>query len=169
LRYQVILLICFLSIHSCACGQGNLRPIEEKIKEIYKNTVPIIKPENLIKKLNQGQEIIIIDTRTKDEYNISHIKTALLINYDNFNPESVKDFSKSSELVLYCSIGYRSERLGEILIQMGFTNVYNLYGGIFEWFNKENEVVNSNGEKTNKIHSYSRKWAKFVERGDVVY
>ncbi|MBL4655535.1 MAG: rhodanese-like domain-containing protein [Bacteroidia bacterium] len=158
-----------MNIHSWACGQDNLRPIEEKIKEIYKNTVPIIKPENLIKKLNQGQEIIIIDTRTEEEYNISHIKTALWINYDSFNPELVKDFGKNEELVLYCSIGYRSERLGEILIQMGFTNVYNLYGGIFEWFNKENEVVNSNGNKTNKIHSYSGKWAKFIERGDVVY
>ena len=47
----------------------------------------------------------------------------------------VEDIARESTIVVYCSVGYRSEKIAEELDKLGFTNVSNLYGGIFEWIN----------------------------------
>ena len=52
-------------------------------------------------------------------------------------------WSKSDTIVLYCSIGYRSEKIGEKLVEMGYGHVFNLYGGIFEWVNRDLPVYNA--------------------------
>ena len=66
---------------------------------------------------------------------------------------------------MYCSIGYRSEKVGEELKKMGFKNVYNLYGSIFEWVNQGNEVVDENEKVTEKVHTYNKRWSKWIEDG----
>ena len=39
-------------------------------------------------------------------------------------------------IIVYCSIGVRSEDIGEKLKELGYTKILNLYGGIFDWKNK---------------------------------
>ncbi|MEN8818965.1 MAG: rhodanese-like domain-containing protein, partial [Polaribacter sp.] len=51
----------------------------------------------------------------------------------------------------------------------GYTNVLNLYGGIFEWKNKGNLVFDSNGNATEKIHVFSKEWSKWLLKGKKVY
>ena len=63
---------------------------------------------------------------------------------------------------MYCSVGYRSERIGEKLIKEGYSNVFNLYGGIFDWVNNDNPVYDFN-EKVYKVHAYNKDWGKWVE------
>jgi len=48
---------------------------------------------------------------------------------------------------------------------MGYKNVYNLYGSIFEWVNDGNEVVDKNNKPTDEVHTYNKKWSKWVEEG----
>ncbi|MBU2047030.1 MAG: rhodanese-like domain-containing protein, partial [Bacteroidetes bacterium] len=64
---------------------------------------------------------------------------------------------------------YRSEKIAEKLIHDGYKNVFNLYGGIFEWGNEGNPIYKDNGIQTTEIHTYNKKWAKWVERGTKVY
>ena len=47
---------------------------------------------------------------------------------------------------MYCSIGKRSEKVTQKLKKAGYNNVSNLYGGIFEWVNQGNEVVDTNNK-----------------------
>ncbi len=68
--------------------------------------------------------------------------------------QHLKNLDKDKPVVVYCSVGYRSEKIAEKLEKEGFTQVYNLYGGIFEWVNQDNPVYNEKG-KTNNIHPYS--------------
>ncbi|MBC8047867.1 MAG: rhodanese-like domain-containing protein, partial [Fimbriimonadaceae bacterium] len=77
--------------------------------------------------------------------------------------------SNDEKIVVYCSVGYRSEKITEKLIAAGYTNVSNLYGGIFEWMNQENNIVDANGELTNKIHAYSKIWGVWLSEGEKVY
>tara|TARA_B100000768_G_C11171243_1_gene328804 strand:+ start:178 stop:360 length:183 start_codon:yes stop_codon:yes gene_type:complete len=50
------------------------------------------------------------------------------------------NINKSDIIIVYCTIGYRSEKISEELKLKGYKYVYNLYGGIIQWVNKGNKV-----------------------------
>ena len=72
-------------------------------------------------------------------------------------------------IVVYCSLGIRSEKISEKLKAEGYSNVRNLYGGIFEWKNKGFEVFDSEGKETEKVHAYSKSWSKWLKNGEKIY
>jgi 3-mercaptopyruvate sulfurtransferase SseA len=80
---------------------------------------------------------------------------------------SIKDLS--TPIVVYCSLGVRSENISEKLNAAGFTDVRNLYGGIFEWKNKHNPVFDSEEIETEKVHTYSKNWSKWLTNGEKIY
>lgn len=133
----------------------------EKLEELYKHTVDLIQPADLAKKIG-NKSLYILDTRSDAEYNTSHIKSARFVSYNTFKLSMVKDIPKDAQIVLYCSVGWRSERIGEKLKKAGYSNVSNLYGGIFEWVNQGNKVYNAEGE-TKLVHAYSKEWAKWIK------
>ena len=75
---------------------------------------------------------LLLDAREKNEFQVSHMKDARWVGYDDFNLDRVSDIPKDSAIVVYCSVGYRSEKVTQQMRDAGFTNVHNLYGGIFE-------------------------------------
>lgn len=149
-----------------ACGQESF---DKKISMLYKNTVPVISVEKMKEKLNGEDQPVILDTRSPEEYSVSHIQGARFVDYDNFTPEKVEDIPLDSEVIVYCSVGVRSERIGEKLQKMGFKNVKNLYGGVFNWKNNNQEVVNDNGTPTDSVHAYNRIWGVWLNKGIKVY
>jgi predicted sulfurtransferase len=56
----------------------------------------------------------------------------------------------------------RSEQIAEKLLAMGFTAVWNLYGGIFSWANNGNALVDHNQQATQKVHGFDKNWSKLV-------
>jgi len=112
---------------------------------------------------------IWLDAREKEEYQVSRIGNARFVGYDNFDLSSVEDLDKEAEIIVYCSMGYRSEKVAEKLKEAGFTNVKNLFGGIFDWHNSGRKVLDENGEETNKIHAYSRTWGIWLNDAKKVY
>ncbi len=113
-----------------------------------------------------NENIIYLDAREKREYEVSHIEDAIWIGYDDFKDNRVSEVPKDSKVIVYCSVGYRSEKISEKLIEMGFEDVSNLYGGIFEWVNSEKEVVEGEGDheqSTGKVHAYDKVWGIWVE------
>ena len=91
--------------------------------------------------------------------------------YNDFSSEEISDSiqNKNMPLIVYCSLGIRSEEIGEKLKKAGFTNVKNLYGGIFEWKNAGYPVINSEGKETDSIHTFSKAWSKWLLKGQKVY
>lgn len=142
---------------------------DDKLSSLYKNTVPQIKPSVLRSKISEGQHPVILDTRSPEEYKVSHLPNAKFIDYDDFDGDMVKGLDKNKEVIVYCTVGYRSERIGEKLQKMGFTNVRNLYGGIFEWVNEGGEIRNSKNQQTDSVHTYSKSWSIWLEKGIKVY
>jgi rhodanese-related sulfurtransferase len=114
------------------------------------------------------QKAVLLDTRELEEYQVSHLKGARWVGYDDFSLERVKDIPKNQAVVVYCSIGARSQEIGKKLKSEGFNEVYNLYGGIFHWVNEEKTVYTRNSP-TKKIHAYSKTWGIWLNKGEKVY
>jgi len=139
---------------------------KQVLDSLYQNTVPLITIDEFstIDKYN----LHILDTREEDEFKVSHIKNARHVGNFWFDMRKVYDIPVNSTIVVYCSVGIRSEKIGEKLIDAGYKNVLNLYGGIFEWVNQGNPVYNQNGVQTAEIHTYNNSWDRWVERGTKV-
>lgn len=152
---------------SSLCNVSCQTTIEGTLKKHNKGTVPYIMADELQKNFN----FIILDTRKKEEYSVSHLKDALWVGYKKFdiNKVSKKIENKNTPIVVYCSVGVRSEDIGEKLINAGYTNVHNLYGGIFEWKEKGNIVVDTTGVETQKVHVYSKQWGQLLTNAVKVY
>ena len=174
MKIQTILLINFFLFKFLGCGAqvpANrahcTNPAFDKQVAFYLSfTIPTIDPNNLKKMPTQT---IILDAREKNEYDISHIPNATHCGYNQFDIQKWQHLAKNQAIVVYCSIGYRSEKIGEKLQKEGFTNVKNLYGSIFEWVNQGNPVYDMVGKQTNKIHGYNWKWGVWCNKGEKVY
>ena len=92
-----------------------------------------ITPEQAKERLDNEEEIILLDVRTKDEYDTGHIKDAILMPVDTIKEESAKNLmNKEATIFVYCRSGSRSSLAAKTLVEQGYKNVYNL-GGIINW------------------------------------
>ena len=84
---------------------------------------------------------VIIDVRTPEEFDISRIPNS--INIDFYNPQNfmqeIEKLDKDISLYVYCRTGIRSSNSCQLMIELGFKNVYNLLGGIVEWNGEVNK------------------------------
>ncbi len=148
-------------------SNAQTKKFNKLLKRNLKETVPIIK----VSEISSLENYILLDTREKKEYDTSHLKNAECVGFDYFQIDKVlqKYPDKSQPILVYCSIGMRSEMIGEKLLQSGYMHVYNLYGGIFEWKNQEKEVVDKNNVPTEKVHTFSKEWSKWLIKGEKIY
>ncbi|AQG82639.1 rhodanese-like domain-containing protein [Spirosoma montaniterrae] len=154
---------------SCASltgmAQTSSKTYGTMLDALYKKTVPLV----TVAELKKMPNTILLDTRARAEYDVSHLPNARWVGYDDFDLKRVQDISKDANVVLYCSVGYRSERVGEKLLAAGYRHVHNLHGSLFEWVNQGNPVVDNQGKTTQRVHAYSRLWGVWLKRGEKVY
>ena len=148
-----------------ACGQ---KTYDQKLESLYQHTVPLISAKAL-DSLQTERSVVLLDTRSPEEYAVSHLPGAQLINYDDFTLDAVEDVPKDAAVIVYCSVGYRSERVGEQMQAAGYQHVQNLYGGIFSWKNEGHTVINREAQPTDSVHTYNRNWSKWLQKGIKVY
>ena len=165
LLFIVAVCVCVGSLQAEAQRKVASGSFNTLLKMMLNHNVKEITVPEVISRKN----VIFLDAREKNEYDVSHIKNAFFVGYKNFNVVSLQNFAKGAELIVYCSIGKRSEDITQKLNKAGYTNVKNLYGGIFEWVNQGNEVVDTNNNKTSKVHVYGRLWGQWLNKGEKVY
>lgn len=136
---------------------------------MYRFTVPLVKCKETVELIDAGKNILFFDIRSKAEYETSHIAGAKFYDYETFNVSQIDKSLKGEMIIMYCSVGYRSELAAEKLIKSGFENVFNLYGGIFQWIHESHELVDITGAKTERVHTYNKKWSKWLMKGKKVY
>jgi len=84
-------------------------------------------------RMDSGDEIIILDVRTEEEYDAGHITDAILVPNETIideQPELLPDLD--AEILVYCRSGNRSAQAAKKLIAIGYTNVVD-FGGIIDW------------------------------------
>lgn len=85
--------------------------------------------EELKNKLSQGA--ILVDVRSNQEYREGHLQGAINIPDFEITNRVQKEVPKKNQLiVLYCQYGGRSKDVSMRMKKMGYTNIYNLYGGL---------------------------------------
>jgi PGF-CTERM protein len=80
----------------------------------------------------ETEELMLLDLRTKEEYDSAHIAGALLTPFSELSNVS-EELNKSKKIMLYCGNGSNSTIASKILIETGFDKVYNVLGGISAW------------------------------------
>lgn len=146
---------------------GQEPEIQKVLDKYNSHSVEYMTVEQLI----QRDSIVLLDAREIYEYETSHLQNAIYVGHENFKKKYVTNVvqDKNATIVVYCSIGVRSEQIAEKVKKMGYTNVYNLYGGIFDWKNKGNDVVTKEGKTTDEVHTYSKEWSSYLKKGKKIY
>ena len=103
-------------------------------------TAPYITPETLKAKLEAGETLTLLDTRNKSEFDIGAFSQATHLSINNFRdfPDALEKslIPKNQPIVTYCTGGIRCEKAAAYLLKKGYTEVYQLYGGIIHYFEK---------------------------------
>ena len=91
--------------------------------------------EELLEKLDDDDKAFIVDVRTKEEYEASHIPNSTLMDIKDPKSfiEEIENLDKDLNYYVYCHSGVRSVQACQIMKTFGINNVYNLLGGISEW------------------------------------
>ena len=106
---------------------------EKKVDPGIKGKVTKISAEDAKIKMDEDKSIILVDVRTKDEYNEEHIENAVLLTLDTLNamaPSVIPD--KNATYFVYCKSGNRSAVAASELVIIGYMNIYDM-GGIQDW------------------------------------
>lgn len=164
LKYLIYFVCVFLNTLGCAQDKLDLA-----LKTLIDYSVDTVSVQRLASDLKSNPKVYLLDTREKQEFETSHIEGATWVGYENFTAGSVVHIPKDAKVVTYCSVGYRSEKIAGRLKKMGYSNVQNLYGGIFAWKNSEKTVVNKHNQPTDSVHTYNKAWSIFLEEGIKVY
>jgi len=90
----------------------------------------------------ENKSVQLIDVRTPEEFKEGHIKNAGNINfYDSDFLTQMNKLDKNKSLYIYCRSGGRSGKAATQLKEQGFTEVYDLQGGIIDWGKNNFEIV----------------------------
>lgn len=89
--------------------------------------------------LEEGRDIVVLDTRNDYEVKVGTFETAIDFNIENFRdlPDIAKklpDDMKKKPVVMFCTGGIRCEKAATLFMEYGFEDVYQLDGGIINYF-----------------------------------
>lgn len=102
-------------------------------------SVPEIQAEELKSRLDQGDNLFLLDVRDEYEYEISNIGGHLIPLPEL--PKRLSELNESQEIVTLCKMGPRGVRAAELLQRTGFRRVQNLRGGIHAWSDRVDRSV----------------------------
>ena len=107
---------------------------------------------------------IIVDVRKDVEFRVSHLDNALHLESAEAISSVISErgLGKDTEIIVYCSVGYRSASVAAELQARGFTKVLNLEHSLFEWANKGYPMTSASGS-TNKVHPFNKAWSVLID------
>ncbi|HKH11289.1 MAG TPA: molybdopterin-synthase adenylyltransferase MoeB [Rubrobacter sp.] len=107
------------------CGIPQANAAEEK------NGVPEITVQELKQKMDDGEDINVLDVREPHEYEVANIGVKLVPLGEL--PRRLAEFDQNENFAIHCKTGGRSAKAVKLLQDAGFGNVYNVKGGITAW------------------------------------
>jgi len=126
IKYLWIMSLIILLV-GCGSGTNNEKVSEAAEEILYKK----ISPEDA--KEMMTEDSLILDVRTKEEFEMGYIVGAVLLPVDQItegNFQILED--KNQTILIYCRSGNRSAVAAKALIEAGYTKVYD-FGGIIDW------------------------------------
>jgi|688.fasta_scaffold925366_2 rhodanese-related sulfurtransferase len=111
-----------------------------KMKLVDKKSIihKSVSPSDLTKFLSVTKNLLVLDVRTKDEFeghgdpDLGTLKNSVNIPISEIEKGEFKELDKNKTILVYCSHSHRSSRVSYLLTQNGFKNIVNLLGGMSE-------------------------------------
>ena len=93
-----------------------------------------IEPLEVQRRLDDGEDLLLLDCRTQEEWTTCHIEGAVLIPLQEMSLRIVElESRRQHPIVVYCHKGQRSMIITRLLRHIGFTDVHSMQGGIDRW------------------------------------
>ena len=98
-----------------------------------------ITPKELQDKLNNNEDIVLLDTRNEYEVRLGTFEDAVDLNLDSFRdfPKKIMSLDqkmKNKEIIMFCTGGVRCEKASALMLKNGFKNVKQIDGGVIKYF-----------------------------------
>ncbi|XP_019401086.1 PREDICTED: probable molybdopterin-synthase adenylyltransferase [Crocodylus porosus] len=128
---------------------------------------------------NNPEELLILDTRSPAEYEVSHLPGAILIDPQTNAPQELlqkqlsQEHNQHKSIICYCTVGYRASMTAQNLTKALSSEdsitpkpapkIYNAEGGLAKWATERKQMIDNQGGPTSLVHPYSAEWAKLLE------
>jgi UPF0176 protein len=105
------------------------------------DSAPYISPEEFHQWIKDNKKMLVLDTRNDFEYEVGRFQNSLHLGNKHF-AEFEEDLQKapqewqSTPIVTFCTGGIRCEKAAPLMLKKGFQEVYQLDGGILNYFKK---------------------------------
>ena len=120
-----LMLFLLVALLLTGCGQAS----QNSQEAVYVN----ITAQEAKQIMDTEEGYIILDTRTREEYEEGHIPGAIVISHDEIKEKAEQLLPDKDQLLLvYCRSGRRSKLAAEALVELGYTNIKE-FGGIIDW------------------------------------
>ncbi len=110
-------------------------------------------------------DVLLIDVRDTEEFAQSHLKGAVSMPKQTAL-QKVALLPKTTKIIVYCSVGYRSAQIVQDLLKLGYSQTKNLDGSIFAWANEDRPIFRAdppNEKPASTVHPFSRSWGKLLK------
>jgi len=119
-----------------------------------------IYPGVVADKISAGEDIVLLDVRTPEEYEEIHLENALLLPVSELSANTLADIglggdAKNKEIIIYCRSGARSKQAYDIMNSLGYTNIKSVAGGMVHW-QEDNYPFTEIGEYDGSTSSNSK-------------
>ena len=129
-------IICYILIFIISGGITMFILNGKRVDYEIEETVRYVSMNEIVKIMEENENYIILDVRTKEEYNEGHIPNAICIPNETIDKNVVEKLPNKEQLILiYCRSGNRSKQATEKLLNLGYTNLVE-FGGIIDWKGK---------------------------------
>ena len=123
MKKLIFLLLAVMLLTACGQDRGNDQ------EAVYLN----ITAEEAKQIMDNEEGYIILDVRTREEYDQGHIPGAIVISHEEIAEKAEDVLTDKDQLILvYCRSGRRSKIAAEALVELGYTNIRE-FGGISDW------------------------------------
>ena len=129
-RYGCALALCF-ALLACHSTPQDLSIVDPSLEA---STYTKLAPSDFARKLSEIDNEILIDVRTSDEYSIGHLAGATVLDFRaaDFRQRASR-LDHHRPVMIYCAAGGRSSAAVNVLRELGFTDIYELQGGLTSW------------------------------------
>jgi len=124
-----------------ACGAQNATPAKDSQANVFQG----IATADASSMISQNKDMVILDVRTPEEYAQGHLENAVNVDFRGSDGVPFRDrlqkLDPAKTYLVYCRTGQRSKSATQLMLNSGFTQVYNLEGGITKWQTDRGAVV----------------------------
>lgn len=162
---SLLLFGIYVLAYGLSYGRSSATNLEKKakIEQMIRSfegrfSVPQMSVDELKVRLKAGTKLLLVDVRDSSEQAVSMLPGAMTVEQFEANIRKYREHV----VVAYCTIGYRSSKFVKKHLKTGL-NIKNLRGSVLLWSHAKGGFVDSNGQKTKKVHVYGRSWSLLAD------